>query len=434
MKRPCPPPPDPWRIGYVVWRFPKLSESFILREMNELERLGWHIDVFRYTCPDEPVLRPEAERWVARLDRLDTIRHVVRANLAWLREDPLRLLGLYALVAGALWSEPRELGRGLLAAAYAALWARRARARGICHVHAHFARHPAVAALAMAHLTGITFSFTGHAQDIYHHPDMLRTKVRRARFVVVISRLLRDRYVRPLVATRDLAHVHVVRCGVETETYQAIQRRDLHGPPRVLTVARLVEGKGLAILIEACRLLKQRGCDVRCQIIGDGPLRDELEQQIAALGLAEYVTLRGACPEADVQRAREEASIFVLPSIITGDRMEGVPVSLMEAMANGIAVISTRTGGIPELVVDGETGVLVDPGDAEGLACAIERLAVDRAWAHQLAEAGQRHVAAEFDLHSNVYALHRLLLAPSAPGDARVSEALPLVGARSLNV
>lgn len=424
-RRASPPPRDPRRIAYVVSRFPKLSETFILREMDALEELGWRIDVYPFIHHTEAVRHPEVARWLHRLDRRDMAGAIARANLAWLAEAPWTLLALYGLTARALWRRPGELGRGLLAVARAALWARRARARGVAHVHAHFALHPAVAALAVARLAGITFSFTGHAHDIYRTQAMLGEKVRRAAFAVVISRLLRDRYIAPLVAPADLARVRVVRCGVDTTAYgrrdrghaDAADTADTAGdePERravvqVLSVARLVPFKGLTHLVEACRLLVARGYDLRCEIIGDGPLRADLEGQITAAGLGGRVVLRGARPQDEVRQALDGASLFVLPSIDAGHGdMEGVPVSLMEAMATGVPVVATRTGAVPELVEDGVTGLLAPPGDAEALATAVARLAGDDMLAERLGMEGRARAQRDFDLWRNARLLHDLL-------------------------
>ncbi len=425
------PPRDPHRIAYVVSRFPKLSETFILRELDALERLGWRIDVYPFIHHQEQVHHPEVARWLRRLAAPDTLPAVARAHLAWLGEDPRRLLSLYGLVVRELWRSPSELARGLAAVARAALWARRARADGVAHVHAHFALHPAVAALAVARLAGVTFSFTGHAHDIYRDQAMLGTKVRRAAFAVVISRLLRDRYVAPLVAPAELARVHVVRCGVDTSAYrprgvevlddddnaQPSPEEAGRVPLTVLSVARLVPFKGQVFLVDACQLLVARGYDVRCDIIGDGPLREALRARIVAAGLQGRVRLLGARTQAEVREALDAASVFALPSIDAGHGdMEGVPVSLMEAMAMGVPVVATRTGAVPELVEDGATGLLVAPGDAGALALAMARLATDPDLARMLGAAGAARVRADFDLRRNALRLHDLLRAAIGSG------------------
>jgi colanic acid/amylovoran biosynthesis glycosyltransferase len=399
------------RICYIVSRFPKLSETFILREMEEMERLGWRIDVFPFIRLQEPQRQPAAERWVARLGPPDSAAAVARANLWWLRAAPGRLLGVYVLVLRHLWRRPGELARALVAVARAALWARKVRDERIAHVHAHFALHPAVAALAISQLTGVSFSFTGHSHDIYRHPAMLAEKIRRARFAAVVSLLARDRYIAPLVDRQNLAKVRVVRCGIQPARFQ--RRAAIRPAPGLclVTVARLIEVKGIAYFIEACRLLRERGFDLHCRVIGDGPLRGRLEAQIEEGGLGGRVTLFGARTDSEVRQVLGWATAFVLPSIVTADgTMEGVPVSLMEAMAIGVPVIATNTGAIPELVEDEVTGLLVPQRDSQALAAAIERIHGDQALATRLAEAARHRVEAEFDLDANAALLDRLLL------------------------
>jgi glycosyltransferase involved in cell wall biosynthesis len=295
------------------------------------------------------------------------------------------------------------------------LWARRIRAERIAHVHAHFALHPTVAALTISQLTGVSFSFTGHSHDIYRHPAFLAEKIRRARFVAVVSHLARERYIKPLVDRPDLAKVRVVRCGIQPARFQ--RRPAIRPAPGLclVTVARLIEVKGIAYLIEACRLLRERGFDLHCRIIGDGPLRGRLEEQIEEGGLGGRVALFGARTDSEVQQVLGWATTFVLASIVTADgTMEGVPVSLMEAMAIGVPVIATGTGAIPELVEDEVTGLLVPQRDAGALAAAIERIHGDQALATRLAEAARRRVEGEFDLDANAALLDRLFLSATS--------------------
>jgi glycosyltransferase involved in cell wall biosynthesis len=407
------------RIAYVVSRFPKVSETFIQREMEALERLGWRITVFPFMRLQEPVRQPGAERWFACMAEVDTPLAVLGANLACLGHAPRRLLSLYLLVLRALWRHPGPLARGLVAVARSARWAPQVRAAGISHIHAHFSLHPTVAALALAHLTDSTFSFTCHAQDVYLQPAMLDVKAQRARFVIAISELLRARYLAPLLEPRERGKIHVVRCGVDVAGYPLHASASPIWPPRIVAVARLAEKKGLRYLIDACALLRARGCDVHCTIIGDGPLRERLQAQIAALGLGDCVTLLGARAQDDVAAALRHASVFVQPSIVTaaGD-MEGVPVSVMEAMAAGVPVVAAATGAIPELVDDEHTGLLVPPRNAAALAAAIERLARDRELVERLRAGARRRIETEFDLAGNAALLDRYLREAIADGGA----------------
>jgi glycosyltransferase involved in cell wall biosynthesis len=282
-------------------------------------------------------------------------------------------------------------------------------------VHAHFAHHPTVAALALGALAGIPFSFTCHAHDVYLQRAMLGEKVHRAAFVVAISRLLRDQYIARCAQQKDLERVYVIHCGATSTRQQHPVPADAPSPLRVLAVARLVEKKGLSFLIEACALLRQRGRELSCEIIGCGPLRAQLQAQIEQAGLGSVVRLLGGRSQEEVSEALSRAMLFVQPSIVASDGdMEGIPVSLMEAMAAQVPVVATRTGAISELVEDGETGVLVPPGSSAALASAIERLADDPTYAGRLSGQARRYVEAEFDLTRNVAALDLLLRSRAA--------------------
>jgi colanic acid/amylovoran biosynthesis glycosyltransferase len=404
------------RLGYVVSRFPKLSETFILREMDELERLGWSIDVLPFIRVSESVRHPEVERWLARLPAPPARLALLTANLAWLAEAPARLLGLYALVTRRLWSHPGDLARGLFAVARGAFWARQARRTGIAHVHAHFALHPTVAALTISHLADIPFSFTCHAHDVYLRRAMLGEKAHRARFVVAISTLLRDRYLAPCLAPADMSRVHIVRCGVDTKSYARRAEPDPAQPLNILAVARLTPMKGLEHLIDACATLHARKISFQCRIIGEGPLRPALRARIVAAGLEGCVTLLGARSQADVLDALHAATIFAQPSVVTAEgQMEGIPVSVMEAMAVGVPVVATRSGAIDEIIEDGHTGLLVEPGDSGALATAIATLAIDPTLRRRLAGEARRRVERDYDLATNVAMLDRLFRESTAP-------------------
>jgi glycosyltransferase involved in cell wall biosynthesis len=297
-------------------------------------------------------------------------------------------------------------------------------------VHAHFALHPTVAALAISELAGVPFSFTCHAQDVYRRPAMLAEKARRAQFVVAISRLLRDQYLAPRLQGADSDKVQVIRCGVETRRYRLRPAQTASLQFTILAVARLAEKKGLAHLIEACVLLRERGCAFRCRIIGDGPLFGRLQEQIRSAGLDGAVLLEGPRSEDEVKAALESATIFVQPSIITADGdMEGVPVSLMEAMAIGVPIVATRSGAMHELVGDGQTGLLVASADATALAAAILRLAGDPGLAQRLVTNARRRIEEDFDLDKNIAILNHLLQVPIAQEAAPIR---PATAARSV--
>jgi glycosyltransferase involved in cell wall biosynthesis len=243
----------------------------------------------------------------------------------------------------------------------------------------------------------VPFSFTAHARDIFEYaePHCLQDKVRSAKAVVAISEHGRQR-VLDLVGADLASRVQVIRNGIDL-SYFGERDAEPEGPLRLLAVSRLVEKKGIDVLLRSAALLVHRGIDVRCQVVGDGPLRASLEATADWLGIADRVELAGSLDAGGVLAAYKEASIVVLPCRMdsNGDQ-DGLPVSLVEAMAVGVPVVSTRVSGIPELIEDGVSGLLVNPDDTKGLADAIESIHSDAALRRRLSKGGRR-VAESYD-------------------------------------
>jgi glycosyltransferase involved in cell wall biosynthesis len=289
---------------------------------------------------------------------------------------------------------------------------------GVRHIHAHFGSYPALAALLAAETLGMGFSFTVHAHDLFADNVMLAEKVIRSRFVITISEFNRQR-LSALVDSDTANRVHVLRCGVNVGTYAFRARRPGSGRRSLLSVAALREYKGLAYLIRACHLLRTVAPDESfvCRIVGDGPERRALQRLICELRLEDCVQLLGACDEGVVKHLLSEADTFVLPSVVARNGyMDGIPVALMEAMASGVPVIASRLSGIPELVRDRDTGLLVSPNEAEAI-----RDAILCCWRHPEA-ADQRAVRAralvegEYNLETNTRELARAYERVVAPG------------------
>jgi glycosyltransferase involved in cell wall biosynthesis len=283
--------------------------------------------------------------------------------------------------------------------------ARRLGAEGVRHIHAHYATHPTTMALIIANLSDITFSFTVHAHDIQLNRSLLRWKLRETRFVRSISDFNR-RFLEDLYPHEARGKIIVIHVGIEPQIYEENARRQgpaTDGPPRVLCVAGHKPYKGLPVLIDACAILRDEGLALRCDIVGDGPMRAELEERIRELGLEGTVSLAGAKPQEVVTKMMADASLFVLPSIIAADgQMEGIPVALMEAMASARPVVTTSLSGIPELVKDGVSGLLVPPGDAVAFAAAMKRVLQQPEMAEEMGRHGQQAVRAGFTLRECV--------------------------------
>jgi glycosyltransferase involved in cell wall biosynthesis len=291
---------------------------------------------------------------------------------------------------------------------------------GVSHVHAHFATHPTVAALIIHRLTGIPFSFTVHAHDLHVEQRMIAEKVAAARFVVAISEYNRDMMIEEC-GEGARSKIFVIHCGIDSAVFRKSKRiRRPDGAFRILCVGRFDEVKGHPVLVAACRALAERGIPFVCDLAGDGPRRPAIEAMIRDAGLADRVHILGALPRQEIVRLLSECDVFALPSIMAanGER-EGIPVSLMEAMAMGIPVISSRLSGIPELVEHGVSGILVEPGNAPAFSEALEALSRDAELRRRLGRAGAEKVLREFDLSRNVAQLAALLLGEENHEDAR---------------
>jgi len=385
------------KVAYIVSRFPHVTETFVLRELNGVQSAqDIDVELFSLFPAVDPTVHPAAQRWLAQLRR-GTARGALRGLAYWLRRRPAALLGAVALVVRAFARDPQRLVRSLLTLAVASDHARVMQRVGVQHVHAHFANYPALAAWTVSRLAGPTYSFTAHAHDIFRDQSFLPRLLADARFVVTISQFNRE-----FMAPYNLGQtpVHIVHCGVDTSAWpMRLRGTPPEGPVRALCVASLEEKKGHGVLLRALAGAGTRLGRVELDLVGPGVLRDELEALSRSLGLAERVRFHGALAEPDVMTMLDRADVFVLASIMerTGF-MEGIPVVLMEAMASGVPVVSTRLSGIPELVVDGETGLLAEPNDAASLQLALERTIDDPGAALRRAAAGRGLVDHEFDV------------------------------------
>lgn len=393
------------RVGYVLKRFPRLSETFVLNEILELERQGVEVEVFS-------LRRAKAEMRHELLDRL-------RAPVTYLAE-PSAIAGFPGQQGHRSSADIAQLVPGKkaadadLLAAKAAAIAHLAMERGLHHLHAHFASDATTAALIAGRISGLPFSFTAHARDIFHcyvSPEKdnaaRRLKIKEARFVATVSQFNKH-HLDGLTAWKGASNVVRLYNGIDLARFAPAGRSQrLAGS--ILSVGRLVEKKGLDDLVEACRLLRERGVDYRCDIVGDGPLRGVLEEQISVNGLQGKVELRGARTHEHVCEMMQRASVFVLPCVVaaSGDR-DGLPTVLLEALASGLPAVSTRVAGIPEIIRHERTGLLVEPSAPAELADVIERLLADRRLSARLAAAGRQHALRHFDLAANVAVLARM--------------------------
>jgi glycosyltransferase involved in cell wall biosynthesis len=390
-------------LGYVLKRFPRISETFVAAELIELGRQGEQVTVFAVSRPEEPFTHAFLHELKARVVYLPhrPVREPVRVAGALVRVWRSDFRGWLRAAAACLWPPGPAGGRRLLRATV--LRDEMARA-GIDHVHAHFATTAALLANLAWRMGGPTYSVTAHAKDIYHRQvraDRLREKLEAATFVATVTAANRD-YLESVIDGR----VHVVANAVDLRRLGPARTRRPE-PGFVLAVARLVEKKGLTDLVLACGLLAARGVDLRLEIVGEGPLRPALEET-AALSQAP-VTLRGALPQEEVLELYQRAAAYCLPCVVasTGDR-DGLPTSVLEAMALGVPVVTTAVNGLGELVAHGRTGLIVPERDPCALADALAWLLADQDLADRLATEGRLRVETHFSLEQSVSSLRSL--------------------------
>jgi len=402
------------RVAYLMSRFPKLTETFVLDEILELERRGVAVEVFPLWREPAEIVHAEARPVVSRAHFAPTLNSaILRDNLRCLLDAPSVYLGTLATLVWSNLRSPRFLAGALAIYPKACSFALRMRALGVRHVHAHFASHPAAAAFVIGRIAGIPCSFTAHGSDLHREQAMLAEKVAEAKFVVAISQFNR-RFILDRVGQSFADKIRVIHCGVD------LARHPLHastsGALEIGCVGTLHAVKGQRYLLDACGELSGQGIDWRCHLIGDGPDRRALEARARELGIVERVVFHGNCEREKVRALLVGMDVVAAPSVPTPDgRREGIPVALMEAGASGLPLVASRLSGIPELVVDGETGLLVEPGDSHGLAVALARLAAEPETRERLGAAVRERIAVEFSLGRSVERLSLEMLGATAP-------------------
>lgn len=392
------------KIAYIVSRFPSSSETFIVRELNQVAVAeDLEVEVHSLFPATETLIHPSARPWMGKVRRATPVEGF-RDLGWWLVRKPLAVLGVLGTVLARCAPNPGFLARSLATLPIAASIARRISESGVQHVHAHYATFPALAAWACRALTGVPYSITVHAHDIYVTQAMLAEKVGDATFVDAISEFNRE-FLHPYGGDTKTP-VHVIHCGIELPGYEYRPRSaPKSGPVAALCVASLQEHKGHRVLLEAIATDEDPVSRIKLTLVGDGPERSALEDLARELGLEGRVAFAGSQGEDEVRRRLDETHVFVLPSLIARDgQMEGLPVALMESLACGIPTVASRLSGIPEIVRDGVTGCLAEPGDARSL-----REALKRALAGGLDVAGARAlVEDEFDITKSASALTAL--------------------------
>lgn len=401
------------KVGYLASHYPAVSHRFLLREVQALRRCGVEVETFSiHRTPASELLtesdREEGRRTYAVWPPRGT--GLLRAHLSAILRHPDRYLD--TLLFAVRRANPGLRGRvaGVFHFAESiAIWDA-ARRCGVRHIHASFADSASDAALLATRFGGEprTFSLAIHGpvefEDLAR--NRLAEKVSAAHFTVAISDFGRSQLM-TLAPEERWKDIHVVHCGIDPaeSVWESPRREDrTSGDPHIICVGRLVQRKGQSLLIEACAALRERGMPVTLTLVGDGPAREALEAQVRRSEVAAQVRFMGAVGHDAVLPMLRAADIFCLPSF-----SEGVPVVLMEAMAHSVPVVTTQIMGIPELVENERTGLLVAPGRVDVLVDALGRLVADPELREQLGARGREKVLADFDVNASARQLKALL-------------------------
>lgn len=387
---------------YLFERFPSFGQTFCYREVEEIYRQGTTPPIFSIRNPKDEPPQDWDSRIVSRVRYLPQEKELLESVHRAAKKRRLN-----PEIVGALgeWGRRTDFLR-LYQAAYIGL---QLQEEGISHVHAHFAGMAARTAFWIATFFPITFSFTAHANDIFapRNFEVGLDKLIAAATVIITETDYSENFLRERFPAQS-ERIHRVYNGVDLAGFgRATFSTD---PPLVISVGRLIPKKGFANLLHACVLLVGRGVSFRCEIFGEGPLDNQLRQQITELDLQDIVQLPGPKPQLEVRERLAASCAFVLPSVAEAEGgMDNLPTVIMEAMATRLPVISTRLGGIPEMVIENRTGFLVPSEDVAKLAGAIEKVINDRSLARRLGETGYERAQTLFSIEKNVRQLSALI-------------------------
>jgi colanic acid/amylovoran biosynthesis glycosyltransferase len=390
-------------VAYIMSRFPKLTETFVLYEMLELRRLGFRVLALPLRIERENVHHPEIRDMEE-----DTLPAPLTAprtwwlNLKWFLCHPIRYLTTLARVAIMNVGSRKLFFGALLYFPKAVCFAHTAKRIGVCHIHAHFATHPAMTAWCVKQLAGIPYSFTAHGSDLHVDQQMLATKARDAAFAVTVSEYNRN-FIQTHCGSDSAAQFLVIHTGTDLNRFHPPSECPPKQPNlRILCIAAFRPVKGHDVLMRACAKLHGRGVAFHCTLVGYGTGETALKETIQQLDLTEHVTIAGPQPRPVVIELLGQSDVIALASIQTarGNR-EGIPVALMEGMACGLPAVASRISGIPELITHDHDGLLFTPGDAEDAANALCTLAENPEERRRLGSNARKTVEQAFDISQN---------------------------------
>ncbi len=412
------------RVGYVLRMYPRFTQTFVVNEILELERQGVDVRILSLRKPTDGRFHASISHVRARAEYLPEFWVEDRAKSRrthWNQfkdrpADYLRALRRYR-------SEASIDRTDFMQAALVLRWVRKQKLK---HIHVHFGTQEASVAYLAHQMAGLSYSLTLHAFDIFRDNvdrALLARKINASRFIVTVSEYNRRFMVDNLPGV-DPEKIRVNYNGIDLHAFDYVDtdRR----PLTLIGVGRLIEKKGFIHLVRAVARLKSAGLSVQCTIVGDGPERAALADGIKRHDAEDCVTLAGSLPQAEVRGLLQRSHAFVLPCIRAKDgNVDALPTVLLEAMACGCPCISTRLSGIPEILEDGASGLLVEPRDELALADAIKRMCMDSNLTDSIRENGRARMESLFDIERNVDRMRNWYLDLHNPTEAAREGASP---------
>ncbi|WP_035238082.1 glycosyltransferase family 4 protein [Desulfobacter vibrioformis] len=387
------------KLGYLSSEYPGISHTFIFREIKTLREQGISVFTASIRKPahiDKMTSEEKKDSQNTIYIKSSSIPHIIASHRSLIKKSFKSYLAMLAKSASFTVKAPHSVLKGIgyfIEAGILLSWMHKT---GLNHVHVHFANPAATVAMVASCFGTISFSVSVHGPDIFYNVDtaLLVQKVKRAKRIRCISLYCRSQLMR-IIPYSMWEKLDIVRCGIDPDTFSPRPEPD-NEIPEILCVGRLVPAKGQHILLSACGLLKKRGIQFSLVFVGDGEDRPSLEHLAQQLGINNQVTFTGAIGQDQVVQYYNRADIFALVSFA-----EGVPVVLMESMAKQVPCVSTNITGIPELIENSKTGMLLQPSDVKGLAHALEILIADKELRIELGKQGRTKVIEYYNLSAN---------------------------------
>jgi len=398
------------RFGIIISMFPELHETFILRELVALEKRGLQFDIYSLQYPRDPITIDDAIRLseqrttYAKLISARSLAEFVKTLIS----KPVKTLSAIGRVIWQGRNRPGDVIKNLAILPLTLQFYQVGNARGIQHWHGHWANIPTTACWYLQQIHGVSWSAAIHGEDIFSPNKFLEHKLNDASFSVVCSGYFCNHLQCELGLLRP-DDIHLNYHGLDPRVMQRSTDRSFNAREdgqklKLVSIGRLVPTKGHDVLIKACALLKtQYNLNFELQLIGSGPIDQELQALAVEQGVTDEVLFRGGLAFEEVLSTLEQADMFCLaPRLIPGHPPDGIPNVIAEAMALRVPVVSTRVSAIPELLENGKTGQLVEVDDIDGFASAIADLANDEVLAKSISDAGFNKVGQLFDQQKNI--------------------------------